>query len=284
MYNPDPYDCGIPKYSTAQAIYDGLCELVNTEEMGILGEMFSDVSWDGQDYYYTEKGYTLKEQFEELSGYGEKMWIMDLAVWQIDKGDVHDFVYQALCNEDMAKRLGFKKLFVKYLLYGNGRDYDQIAEEFLNELQELNRFDYYQMVTTFAQVMANRGHTGSTTPYPAFCQALYEKCSNLRLPKETQIVAESRALLTSYDDFMYGLRMNQALNDALERQYQNKVAQLEAAYKEKVQQLYLLAAANGISVGHIEVPQPLVQIPEMKLTGAPYGKVVSVEVEEGRDD
>ena len=86
MFNSlDPYDNGIPKYQTATDIYDALETLLQTEEMGILADMFADVSWDNQDYIYTEKGSRLKNQFDRLSDYGDKMWVLDLAVYQIDK-------------------------------------------------------------------------------------------------------------------------------------------------------------------------------------------------------
>ena len=35
----DPYDSGIPKYMTAQDIYDALCELVQSEEQDILSQI-----------------------------------------------------------------------------------------------------------------------------------------------------------------------------------------------------------------------------------------------------
>lgn len=137
--NGDPFEAGIPKI-TASSIYDALCELVQTEEMSILSEMFADVSYDGQTYYYTDKGATLKEEFEKLSEHGDKMWIMDLAVLQVDKSEIHDLVYEALKNSDLAKRLGFKKLFIDKMLGGDKSEYNEIAEDYAAELEELDRF------------------------------------------------------------------------------------------------------------------------------------------------
>lgn len=251
----DPFETGVPKYSTATDIYEALSEMVQTEEMGILGEMFSDVSYDNQGYYYTDKGIILKEKFEELSEYGNKIWLMDLAVWQIgqtDQTEIHGLVWGALNNSDLAKRLGFKKLFVDKMLGGDKSGYDDIAEEYLTELGELNRFDFYEMVKAFNRVMQARGKAVYSTPYQGFAHALCEKAKGLKLQEETRLIAECRALLTSYDDFMLGLRMNQALYEGLERQYKAKILQLQSGYEEKVRQLFLIAEKQGVILAPIE--------------------------------
>lgn len=248
----DPFETGIPKYATATDIYDALCELTQTEEMGILSEMFSDVSYDNQGYYYTDKGSVLQEKFEELSDYGNKMWLMDLAVWQIDQTEIHGLVWDALNNSDLAKRLGFKKLFVDKMLGGDKSGYDNITEEYLAELGELNRFDNYEMIKAFNRVMQARGKAVYTTPYPSFAYALSEKVRNLNLQKETQLIVECRALLTSYDDFMLALRINQALYERLEKQYKDKLLQLQASYEDIVRQLLLTAQNQGVILTSIE--------------------------------
>ena len=247
----DPYESGTPKYSTAQDIYDSLCELVNTEEMGILSEMFSGVSYDNQGYYYTDKGYALKEKFDELIDYGNKMWIMDLAVWQIDQPDIHDLIYDALTNSDLAKRVGLKKLFIDHMLYGDKSDYSEIIEEYETELSDLNRFDNWEMIKAFDRVMQARGRSAVVTPYPYFCRAFCEKVLNLNLQNETRIISECRALLTSYDDFMYGLRSNQALYQQLELLFSNKAKQLKIEYDEKIRRVFLLAEQQGVV---LEIP------------------------------
>ena len=250
--NDDPFEAGIPKYATASSIYDALCELVQTEEMGILSEMFADVSYDSQGYYYTDKGSVLKEKFEELSDYGNKMWLMDLAVLQVDRTEIHDTVYESLNNSDLARRLGFKKLFIDNMLNGDKSEYTEIAEEYAAELGELDRFDNWEMIKAFNRVMRARGKTINITPYPGFCYALYDKANGLKLQDETRLIVECRALLTSYDDFMFSLRMNQALYKQLERQYSDKVLQLQAGYEEKVKQLYLVAERQGVILAPTE--------------------------------
>ena len=248
----DPFETGIPKYSTAAAIYDALCELTQTEEMSILSDMFADVSYDNQGYYYTDKGVVLQEKFEEMSDYGNKIWLLDLAVWQIDQTEIHDLVWDALINPDLARRLGFKKLFIDKMLKGDKTDYDEITGEFLAELQDLNRFENYEMIKAFNRVMQVRGRDTFITPYPLFANALCEKVKGLHLHEETRLIAECRALLTSYDDFILGLRMNQALYTRLEGQYKEKVLQLQASYEKKVSQLILIAEKQGVILAPIE--------------------------------
>jgi len=242
----DPFENGTPKYTTASSIYDALCEVVQGEEIGILSEMFADVSYEGQDYYYTDKGSALKEKFEELSEYENKMWVMDLAAWQIGETEIHDLVYEALVNSDLAKRLNFKKLFTDKMLGGDKSEYDEITEEYIAELSELNRFDQWEMIQAFNRVMQARGKAMYVTPYPSFCHAVIDKVKGLKLQEETRLIVECRAFLNSYDDFILGLRMNQALNESLEKQYKSKVLQLRSSYEEKFRQLLLIAERQGV--------------------------------------
>lgn len=258
MQMNDPYDTSTPKYSTAQSIYDALCELTTTEEMSILSEMFSDVSYEGQDYYYTDKGYLLKERFEECSDYGNKMWFLDLAIWQLDQTEIHDTIWEALHNPDLAKRLGFKKLFIEKMLRGDKSLYDQIIEEYAAELSDCNRFDNWEMIKAFSRVLQARGYSVIETPYPTFAYYVCEKARNLHLSKETQLITECRALLTSYDDFILGMRMNQALHDGLEQLHSRKMAELQAAYNQKVKQLLMYAESLGIELPSADITKMLV--------------------------
>ena len=243
----DPYDNGTPKYSTAQDIYDALCALVKTEEMSILSQMFPDVSYDGQEYYYTDRGHELKTKFEELSDWGNKMWLMDLAVWQIDQSEIHELVYDALNDSDLAKRLGFKKIFIDKMLCGDKLRYSELSEKFRDELAESGRLDFWGMVNAWCKVSGTESGRLAVAIYQSFCHAIVEKARGIRLIQETQLIAECRAHLTAYDDFMLGLRINQVIHDRLEQQL-NTNAYLQSAYEEKVRQLYLLAERNGLSL------------------------------------
>ena len=245
--NPDPYDTGTPKYQTADSIYEDLCAVASGEEIGILGEIFADVSYEGQDYYYTDKGGELKEKYETLSEYDSKMWLMELAVFQVDEdAEIHDIVYTSLCNEDMARRLKFKPLFIEHMLRGDKSAYDEVSEAFYYEVQEqeLNRFEYWAMSACERHFTIN--------PYGNFCSALYSKAKGLRLEKETRLIAECRAFLNSYDDFILGMRMNQRLFEEQEQRYDAKVSALESAYAEKVKLLYSIAEQRGLSLDTIE--------------------------------
>lgn len=67
MFDGDPFDNGTPKYHSATDIYDAMQQMASGEEIGILSDMFSDVSWEGQDYYYTDNAAKLVEAGKEGS-------------------------------------------------------------------------------------------------------------------------------------------------------------------------------------------------------------------------
>jgi len=75
------------------------------------------------------------------------------------------------------------------------------------------------------------------------------------LQEECAVVAESRALLDSYHDFMYGLRSNKFLYDRLEQVFRQKTAALVDKYNEQLQRLMLAAETQGIAL----------QLPDAKL-------------------
>ena len=70
--------------------------------------------------------------------------------------------------------------------------------------------------------------------------------SGLKLDKECQLIVECRSLLTSYDDFMLGLKMNQTLYEAQEKSYQQKVAALQEGFDQKLKLLMLAADRAGL--------------------------------------
>jgi hypothetical protein len=237
----DPYETGTPKYKSASDIYDALCALTETDEMNILQEIGCDVSYEQQGYYYTDKGNELKEKFENLSDYGDKMWLMDLAVLQLDGDEIHDTVYEALCNSDLAKRIGFKKLFVDVLLRGDAAIYNRASEEFELELGELDRFDYHANMRAFTRTMNNINEPLLVQPYGIFANRLCEKVNKLQLLEESRTIAESRAHLSCYDDFIFGLRANQELYRRQEQSYQERISQMHGNYQELIKQILLIA-------------------------------------------
>jgi L-fucose mutarotase/ribose pyranase (RbsD/FucU family) len=242
----DMFDNGIPKYSSAADIYDALREMASGEEIGILSEMFADVSWEGQDYYYTDNGYKLFEQWEEKTEYGDKIWLMDVAIWQMSNGDANDWIYQILCNDDLAKKIGFKKIFIDNVLSGLKHSYEQAVEAFEEELQELDRFDFYANTKALDNALRSMGWQVIMSPYGNLCEAVYKKLKGLRLDDEKQLIIESRAMLTGYDDFMFGLRANQNLYKTQEQMYQSKVALLQEKYEMATRQLLSMAQEQGL--------------------------------------
>ena len=246
MMDGDPFDTGTPKYNTASDIYDALQQMSSGEEIGILGDMFSDVSWEGQDYYYTDNASKLIERWDKATDDGDKMWLMDVAVWQLSDEDANDWIYQILCNDDLAKRIGFKKLFTETALAGMASQYKNVAEAFEEALGDADRNDFYANSRALEAVLPSVAWDVINYRYRKLASSVYDKLKGLRLDAERQLIVESRAMLTGYDDFMFGLRSNQALYTAQEKSYQNKVAQLQGKYEAAVRMLLSAAQEQGV--------------------------------------
>ncbi|MDD3393921.1 MAG: hypothetical protein PHG19_04685 [Anaerotignum sp.] len=261
MSNGDPYDNGTPKYSQPLDIYDALQVMSSGEEIGILADMFSDVSWEGQDYYYTDNGSKLVERWDEITNYSDKMWLMDVAAWQLTDDDANDWIYQILCNDDLAKRIGFKKMFVETVLSGMGNQYKAAVVAFEEELQELDRFGFYENSRALGAALTSIGYNIIRNPYSDLCSAVYTKLKGLRLDAERQLIVESRAMLTGYDDFMFGLRSNQALYQAQEKMYQNKLTLLQKQYDDAKRLLLSMAQEQGVV---LQLPDTQILIEEDK--------------------
>lgn len=248
MMNGDIFnDGGTPKYSTAAAIQDALYDLVQTEEMGILADLGADVSWENQGYYYFDKGNALKDRFNEMSDGGNRMWLIDLAIAKMDQLEIHDTIYEALCDPDLAKFLGFKKMFVDTMLNGDKSEYARLAEEYVDTLAEENRFDFQTMVAAWNRAMERNGTPlHYTTTYPSLSTAVINKLYRLDLTEAAELVTECRAHLTAYDDFIFGLRANQALHEEQERMYEIRVRELKAGFDEKLRLVMLAAERVGL--------------------------------------
>ncbi|BAK99742.1 hypothetical protein OBV_25440 [Oscillibacter valericigenes Sjm18-20] len=257
MIDGDPFDSGTSKYHSPTDIYDALQEMASGEEIGILSEMFADVSWENQDYYYTDNGNKLIERWEKTTDYGDKMWLMDVAAWQLDDEDANDWMYQILCNDELAKRIGFKKLFIDNVLGGMSSQYKDAAEAFEDELGDLDRNDFYANSKALETALASIGWRIMVNPYGKLCSAVYAKLKGLRLEEERQLVSDSRAMLTAYDDFMFGLKSNQYLYNQQETMYQRRVAELQAKYETVVKALLASAQAQGIVLRLPDTPLQL---------------------------
>jgi len=259
--NGDPFDNSTPKYSSATDIYDAVQEMSRGEEIGILAEMFADVSWEGQDYYYVDNGGKLVDRWERITDYGDKMWLMDVAAWQVAGGDANGMIYEALYNDDLAKRIGFKKIFIDTVLSGATSQYKDAAEAYEEELHEQNRFDYYANTKALAAALPSLSWDDVRYRYNKLCSAVYGKLKGLRLDDEKQLIIESRAMLTGYDDFMFGLRANQEMFQAQEKMYQNKVALLQEKYEDAMRMLLSMAQEQGVVLRLPDEPL-LIEAPE----------------------
>lgn len=246
----DIFDNGTPKYKSPDRIYEGLCDLVQSEEISLLSDIFPDVSWERQGYYYQDNGDRLKAKFEEMMDYGEKMWLLEVATWQLDQDQIHDLVFLATCNSDFAKRIGLRKLFVEHMLRGDGTRYKEIIANYEGELRELNFFDNNGMVKAFVKVMKEYGRTFEyESPYPIFHRFIWQFCDKakrLDVRNEAMLIAECRTFLTSYDDFIFGLRVNQALHENLEQAHGSRLVKLQSSYDLKVAQLLVIAEKYGL--------------------------------------
>lgn len=262
--NGDIYDSGTPKYQTAQDIYDAICAMSSGEEIGIISNLFPDVSWENQDYYYTDAGAKLEERWNDKTDGGYEMWLMDVAAWQMTDGDANDFIYECLYREELAKRIGFKKIFIDTVLSGTSSNYGIVAAEFEENLNKLNRFDFNSNYKALGDTLAAcGGYSIYYNPYRSLCDAVYKKLRGLKLKDERQLIAESRAMLTAYDDFMYGLKSNQYLYNQQEIMYQKRVAELKANYENVVQALLASAKAQGVA---LELPTQPVELIDKEIS------------------
>ena len=264
----DIFDNGTPKYKSPNRIYEGLCDLVQSEEISLLSDIFPDVSWERQGYYYQDNGDRLKAKFEETMDYGEKMWLMEVAAWQLDQDEVHDLIYLAISNSDFAKRIGLKKLFVEYMLRGDSSRYKEIIADYEMELRELNCFDNAGMVVSFVKVMKEYGQTFEfESPYPihnSFLWRFCDKAKRLDVRNEVMLIAECRTFLTSYDDFIFGLRVNQVLHENLEQAHGSRLAKLQSSYKLIEAKLLAVAESHGL-LSEVQADIELLQPPAIHL-------------------
>lgn len=254
MTSPDIYDNGTPKYQSATDIYDALREMESGAEIGILSEMFADVSWENQDYYYADNGNKLRERWDAVTEYGNKMWLMEIAAWQLLDEDANEWVFEALINDDLAKRIGFRRTFIDTVLCGVQSKFKDTAEAFEEGLRELNRFGFHENSEALYSAMNKKvAFVVVMKRYSDLCSAIYKKLKGLRLDIEKQLIVESRALLTAYDDFMFGLKSNQYLYNQQETMYRIKAAQLQAKYDDAVRQLLAAAQMQGVALKLPEV-------------------------------
>ena len=170
----DIFDSGTPKYQSPTDIYDAVRAMASGEEIGILGEMFADVSWENQDYYYADNGAKLDARWDSVTDYGNNMWLMDVAAWQLSEDDANEWMPQILCNDDLAKRISFKKVFIETVLDGDTGRYKDVAEAFMDELGDLDRNDYFANSRALAAVLPEVDWMSVNSRYGKLCSAVYQ--------------------------------------------------------------------------------------------------------------
>jgi hypothetical protein len=106
------------------------------------------------------------------------------------------------------------------------------------------------MAMAFVDVMKPRGrdfvYESPHQVYHNFAWYFCDKAKRLDVREEAVLVAECRTLLTSYDDFLHGLRVNQALHEYLEKSFSSHQAKLKAEYEQKVHALLMAAEKHGL--------------------------------------
>jgi len=245
--NLDPYECGKPKYATAQDVRDALYALVYPEEIEIVSEFAPDVSWENQDSIYTQKATQLLEKFDALSDYGQKMWLMELAVVKLDGQELHWTVWEALRNEDLAKCLSFKKTFTDKLLGCNKAEYRTVKGEWEDVTYDLDDVDFVMMMRTLKDTLIKYdSEMVGVCEYAVLLSAIAVRLDKLELTEERVIIFAARELLTSHDDFLNGLRCNQELFNEQKTRFNDKLKALQAAYDRKVAMLTEEAQRKGV--------------------------------------
>jgi len=266
-YYDDPYEGGNPKYSTAKVIRDELHALANPEEVGIVQEMFPDVSWQNQDFIYTQKAERMLERFDGLSGYGKKMWLMDLAAVKLDGWELHATVWKALRNANLANRIGLKEVITEKLMYGYRPRCKGFIKEWAEATEDLLLDDDYDydcdyddddggipvlvdkrgMSIALNAVLDKRGiYRPENHGYFAILDGVSAKLDRAALADEMFVISAARDLLTSRDDYLHGLRVNQRLYGELEGLFKDKVKKLQEAYDAQVAALLRSAEAQGV--------------------------------------
>ena len=106
------------------------------------------------------------------------------------------------------------------MLFGDTKLYKKYLEEFEEELRELSRFGYRENFQAWQRVINNNKLIPNE--YDIFSNRLHGKILDLPLEAEMVCIAECRSFLYSYDDFIFGLRINQELFNRQENMYSAK--------------------------------------------------------------
>jgi len=272
------------KYQSMDSIVEGLQEIVQTlEERSILSEMFADVSYENEGYYYNDKARSLLDKIAYEKGcnswdyepnplfelallkmrmmkdeYGDRRWLT--------KKERKDLAFLALHESDVAIKLGLHKLLAeKYDL--TPKEVKRLMTEWHEAWHEASEFygDFHLgIIRGFIEKLKPNYLIGRRLVHPYEIFNILEcKVTSCNIdPELLTTAAECQSFLFSYEDFIQGLRANQALYNYQQTQYNQKLAELQAAYAEQVKLLYNAAAAQGVV---LELPGEVVALPGFEL-------------------
>ena len=174
------------------------------------------------------------------------MWKFDVAIYKLDVGEIWEIIAEALRNDVLAKRLGLKKMLVEHMLGGDAKTYKQAVEDFNDAISEYDRYDFYNFNNTFTVITDRIGIAYHPAHFHRFIYDVQNKIEKLDVSAEIGFIADCRAHLTSYDDFLHGLRANQALYEMQETAHQNRMLALEKVYAEKLKLVMQAAERTGV--------------------------------------
>jgi len=241
--------------------------------------MFADVSYESEGYYYNDKARLLLEKIAYEEGYNSwgyepnplfELALLKMRMMKDEYGDHRflsdnerkDLAFLALHESSVAIKLGLHKVLAeKYDL--TAKEVKRLMSEWHEAWHEASEFYghfHLDIIRGFLEklkpnylIMRRLVH-----PYEIF-NILECKVANCTLdPELLTTAAECQSFLFSYEDFIQGLRANQALYNYQQTQYNQKLAELQAAYTEQVKLLYNAAAAQGVV---LELPGEVVALP-----------------------
>ena len=260
----DPY--GLPSpYRSEQE----MCEALNegepfAEVWDKLSEMGIDTSDLERKFIYVDKFARLWELWRPYWVGEHDMWLLDLALWQMsfEEGnygeydsvyDRADFFFKVLSDEQWQKKIGFKKMFFEILLSGNytevinkiKKNYKNIINEIADKCRDLDRFIDTDIATIFHDHLVIPYDVSRRNFWGFFNNTMY-KLQRLELHPEKILIAETKAVLTSFDDFVMGLEANQALSSYME--IKNIRLEYQKQFEKHLAYIYASAEAQGVEL------------------------------------
>jgi len=169
------------------------------------------------------------------------------AVRFLSEHEKDDLLFLALSEISVAKKLGLSAALTEFHGF-YPKDIKKIIAEWHETWSYSSDFYHFEHFDFIHKVLyAKYPHQHPKNPRGYIRDRLEYMAGKCTIDPELLITAsECRSFLFSYDDFIQGLRANQALFDYQKSMYGQKIKELEDAYAKQVQTLYNLAAAQGV--------------------------------------